>query len=78
MPGEIGGREEVLVVSMTAGHERSAVDDGLPEEARGAVVSLVSGQRSNPLETDGFRNLRVGMQSVERISSLGERRDPRG
>ena len=74
---ELGRREEVLVVAVTAGDEGAPFDHRLPEEARRAPVSLVARQLGDPLEADDLRDLRVGVQPVERVARVGQRREQR-
>ena len=62
---------------MAAGGERASVDDRLPEEARGAAIALLARQLVEPLEADDLRDLRVGVQAVERVAPFGERREQR-
>ncbi len=74
---DVGDREEVLSVAVTARRERTLFDDRLPEEPRRAPIAILARQLVEPLKTHDFRDLRVGVQSIKRVAPIGQRREQR-
>ena len=58
---------ERFAVAVAAHHERAVVDDAVPEEARDVLEACVAGQLVLARRADDFRELCVGVQTVQRI-----------
>src|SRR5262245_18322490 len=66
-------REEMLVITMATDNIGAVMGDALPEETRNIVVAILTGQLVFAGRADGFGDLCVGVQAVERIHAASKR-----
>lgn len=70
---EIGGREEILAIAVSAGGERTRGRHGLPEERGGVAILRVSGRFEHAVKADRLGHLRIGVEAIEVIARLSQR-----